>query len=105
MSSNASTSEGGTETLSYASEFGYDSIRMPVSVTKSTNTQVELKASRQRVWTVFMSAVIVSLPALLVGCTLSFSSGALLDLTDLEPRPDYKFDTTLSDVFGVCCFI
>ncbi len=58
-------------------------------------------SSRERVWTVFVSSIVVSLPALLVGCTLAFPSGALLDLTDLEPRKDFKFDNVLSDIFGV----
>lgn len=44
---------------------------------------------------------IASLPALLVGCTLAFPSIALLDLSELEERPDYRLSTLLSDVFGV----
>ena len=42
-----------------------------------------------------------SCSALLSGCTLGFPSGAVLDLTDSEPRKEYKFDGQLSDIFGV----
>ena len=45
--------------------------------------------------------LVASVPALLVGCTVGFPSAALLDLQDLETRPQYKFDTVLSDVFAV----
>lgn len=36
-----------------------------------------------------------------MGCTVGFPSAALLDLQELETRPQYKFDTVLSDVFAV----
>lgn len=45
--------------------------------------------------------LVASVPALLVGCTVGFPSAALLDLQQLEARPEYKFDTVLSDVFAV----
>ena len=45
--------------------------------------------------------LVASVPALLVGCTVGFPSAALLDLQELETRPQYKFDTILSDVFAV----
>ena len=45
--------------------------------------------------------LVASVPALLVGCTVSFPSAALLDLQELETRQQYKFDTVLSDVFAV----
>ena len=45
--------------------------------------------------------LVASVPALLVGCTVGFPSAALLDLQELETRPQYKFDTVLSDVFAV----
>ncbi len=73
---------------------------VPSPMDKSGSTQIT-SAIRERIWAVFVSAAISSLPALLVGCTLAFPSGALLDLTDLEPRKDFKFDSVLSDVFGV----
>ena len=99
--SNTSTSKGGT--LKY-NGFGYGSnwsTKVPASVDESTTTQ--RVSSRQQVWGVFVSATVASLPAFLVGCTLGFSSSALLDLTDLERRPEYKFTITLSDTFGVSC--
>jgi hypothetical protein len=45
--------------------------------------------------------LVASTPALLVGCTVGFPSAALLDLQELETRPQYKFGTVLSDVFAV----
>lgn len=56
---------------------------------------------RERKWTTALFVVISSIPALLVGCTLGFPSAALLDLTELEERPDFILNTVLSDVFGV----
>ena len=44
--------------------------------------------------------LVASAPALLVGCTVGFPSAALatcIDLQELETRPQYKFDTVLSD--------
>ena len=46
-------------------------------------------------------AVAASFGAILSGCTLAYPSSAVLDLTDSEPRKEYKFDARLSDVFGV----
>ena len=80
----------------------WSSSQVPAPVNQSTTTrQRDTKSSRQRIWTVLLSTVVACLPGLVAGCVLAFPSGALLDLTHLEPRPDYKFDTTLSDVFGV----
>ena len=45
--------------------------------------------------------LVASVPALLVGCTVGFPSAALLDLQQLETRPQFKLDTVLSDVFAV----
>ena len=50
---------------------------------------------------VFYYAIAASCPSFLSGCTLGFPSGAVLDLTDSEPRREYKFDDQLSDIFGV----
>ena len=60
---------------------------------------------KERVWVTLLLASVASIPALLVGCTLGFPSAALLDLKDLEERPEFKFNSLLSDVFGVCCFV
>ena len=46
-------------------------------------------------------AIAASFGSILSGCTLAFPSSAVLDLTDSEPRREYKFDSRLSDVFGV----
>lgn len=73
---------------------------IPSAIHKSGSVQIA-RGMRERIWAVFVSAAISSLPALLVGCTLAFPSGALLDLTDLEPRNNFKLDSVLSDVFGV----
>ena len=50
---------------------------------------------------VFYYAVAASFGALVTGCTLSFPSSAVLDLTDSELRKEYRFDERLSDIFGV----
>ena len=49
----------------------------------------------------FYYAVAASFGALVTGCTLSFPSSALLDLTDSGLRKTYRFDERLSDIFGV----
>lgn len=56
---------------------------------------------RKRRWTVVLSAVVACIPFILVGCTLGFPSGALLDLTDLEDRQEYKLTREQADLFGV----
>jgi hypothetical protein len=68
---------------------------------QSTQVQPKLGRARERLWSTVLFVMIASLPALLVGCTLAFPSIALLDLSELEERPDYKLSTLLSDVFGV----
>ena len=77
---------------------------MPPAPTKGQSTQVQpgrLGRGRERLWTTVLFVTIASLPALLVGCTLAFPSIALLDLSELEERADYRLSTLLSDVFGV----
>ena len=83
------------------SSVSVDSKWTPTNTASNKSTQLQPKRVHQRLWSIFLSAFVASLPALLVGCTLGFPSGALLDLVDLEDRPDFKFDTILSDVFGV----
>ncbi len=56
---------------------------------------------RQRVWSTVLSAIVACIPFLLVGCTLGFPSGALLDLTELEPREQFKLTREQADLFGV----
>ena len=59
--------------------------------------------TRQRLWSTAVSAFIASIPALLVGYTISFPSSALLDLTGGTgglPK-GYQFTTLLSDLFAV----
>ncbi len=84
----------------YTNKSGYGSLKDAEVHTGSVQS-VSPCLDRERIWSVFVSAMVVSLPALLVGCTLAFPSGALLDLTDLEPRKNFKFDSVLSDIFGV----
>jgi len=74
-------------------------IKPPVSSIQSG--QPAKVSKRERLWSVFISSVIVSIPALLGGCTLGFPSGTILDLDQYEDRPDFKFNSVLSDVFGV----
>lgn len=59
------------------------------------------KATPQRLWTTILSAIIAGIPFLLVGCTLGFPSGALLDLTHLETRQEFKLTREQADLFGV----
>lgn len=68
---------------------------------ESAQVQPKLGRGRERIWTTVLFVTIASLPPLLVGCTLAFPSIALLDLSELEKRPDYKLNTLLSDLFGV----
>ena len=68
---------------------------------QSTQVQPKMGQARERLWTTVLFVTITSLPALLVGCTLAFPSIALLDLSELEEREDFKLSTLLSDVFGV----
>ena len=64
-------------------------------------SEVPVKAN-QRIWTVILSAIVACIPFLLVGSTLGFPSGVLLDLADkMEERPDLNLSTQLADVFGV----
>ena len=76
---------------------------LPPAPKQGQSTQVvpKLGGQKERVWMTALFVTISSLPALLVGCTLGFPSIALLDLRELETRDDYKFNTILSDVFGV----
>lgn len=56
---------------------------------------VQRVGRHERIWATWLCAVASSGPAFLVGCTLGFSSAALLD-------PDLKdFSSKESDLFGV----
>ncbi len=70
-------------------------------VVTTTVETVSDKSARQRVWTTVLSAIVACIPFLLVGCTLGFPSGALLDLTDLEQREEFKLTREQADLFGV----
>ena len=59
--------------------------------------------TRERLWSTTVSALIASIPALLVGFTIGYPSPALLDLGDLPE--DFRFNTLLSDLFGVSFFV
>ena len=80
---------------------------IPPAPKQSESTQVQPKHGRQRerIWTTVVFVTIASVPALLVGCTLGFPSIALLDLRELEEREEYKFNTLLSDIFGVILYV
>ena len=53
----------------------------------------------ERLWSTSLSVAIVSVLSLLGGFTLGFASSTLLNLGDLSEA--YRFDHTLSDLFGV----
>lgn len=68
------------------------------------HTTAEDKASpwyKNATVAVFNYAVAASFGALVTGCTLSFPSSAVLDLTDPSLGKEYRFDERLSDIFGV----
>lgn len=65
------------------------------------NKHTEGKAPPYATVAVFYYAVAASFGALVTGCTLSFPSSAVLDLTDSELREEYRFDERLLDIFGV----
>ncbi len=71
------------------------------NVIEEAEGSVKTKKVRQRLWTVMLSVVVACIPFLLAGCTLGFPSGALLDLTDLEERTDFKLTRQQADLFGV----
>ena len=74
---------------------------LPTLPNKSEREIVPRRSCNLATVKVFYYAVAASFAAILCGCTLSFPSSAVLDLTDSEPRPEFKFDVRLSDVFGV----
>ncbi len=80
--------------LSYINEIATE-------IVLATNDPKWKKKVRQRLWTTVLSAIVACIPFLLVGCTLGFPSGALLDLTDLEERLEYKLTREQADLFGV----
>ena len=53
-----------------------------------------------RLWTVVFSVFTACFLSLLVGATLTYSSPVLVELTQLRD-PDLRFNTLLSDIFGV----
>ncbi len=67
----------------------------------SEERNIKPKKVRQRLWTLVLSVVVACIPFLLAGCTLGFPSGALLDLTDLEERTEFKLTRQQADLFGV----
>lgn len=62
------------------------------------------RGRRERVWTTTLASLVASIPAVIVGYTIAFSSSALLDLTgDLAPGipSGYGFSSALSATFAV----
>lgn len=57
----------------------------------------------ERLWTTGLSALVASIPALMIGYTFAFPSSAILDLTeDKAGLPeDYRFSLALADIFAV----
>ncbi len=73
-----------------------------VNIRSTTKEAVKNKPiiGELRVWTVLHSVFTAATMTFLAGSVNGFTSPALLELTQHEDE-DYKFDTTLSDVFGV----
>lgn len=60
-------------------------------------------SKEERLWPTCLSALVASIPALMIGYTFAFPSSALLDLTeDCAGLPeDYRFSLALADFFAV----
>lgn len=58
---------------------------------------------RERLWSTSISALVASIPALMIGYTFAFPSSAILDLTeDRAGLPeDYWFSRSFSETFAV----
>ena len=73
-------------------------------VSNYDEVRITVGSPRQKcrsLFTTFVIIIVACVPALLVGCTLGFPSAALLDLRENESRMKYKFNTVMSDIFGV----
>lgn len=59
--------------------------------------------TKERLWSTSISALVASVPALMIGYTFAFPSSALLDLTeDRAGLPeDYQFSMSFSEIFAV----
>ena len=62
--------------------------------------------TEERLWTTGLSALIASIPALMIGYTFAFPSSAILDLTedDAGLPEDYRFSISFADIFAVSLF-
>lgn len=61
----------------------------------------------ERLWSTSVSALVASIPALMIGYTFAFPSSALLDLTeDRAGLPeDYRFSISFSEIFAVSLIV
>ncbi len=60
----------------------------------------EMCSSGERVWSTVYFALTTILLSLTAGISFSYSSPALLELAALDD-PEFRFGSTLSDIFGV----
>ena len=60
--------------------------------------------TRLRLRTVLFATLVSSILSFNLGSSLTFSSPALLELTQLQ-NPSFRFDTTLTNIFGVSLII
>lgn len=62
--------------------------------------------TRERLWSTALSALVASIPSLLVGYTIGYASSAILDLTGRGTAhlpKDYRFSPRQSELFAVSC--
>lgn len=64
-------------------------------------SKVDTEVVKERRWVTVLMVVAAAFSSILCACVLGFPSAALLDLTESEPRKDFKFDNRLKDLFGV----
>ena len=66
-------------------------------------SKLKYSSTEERLWSTSLSAVVASIPALMIGYTFAFPSSAILDLTEdkADLPEDYRFSHSLADIFAV----
>ena len=94
--------EGGTVTSSSDASDTCLELTKPEETETVTaeNASFKYPCAGVRLWSTIYSVLTSAMLSFLVGITLAYSSPALLELTQLEHQ-DFRFGSTLSDIFGV----
>ena len=74
---------------------------MKDTTSASSGAASTVPLTKMRLWTTLYSVVTSCMLSVLVGATLSYSGPVLLELEDERQPPDFRFNTVLSDMFGV----